>query len=143
MTFRTWPVLTTAFWVRVRPTFRLILQSEFSFLRYSTFLQPIAGKLQLPVHNRQQRGERERQDLRRQPVSGWVSYSNAFNGSGNFNVPGLANFTTHGNNNVLAVTWGVHPENLPSLNFSFSDANNDYSVYGANTRGRCTPTLSR
>ena len=66
---------------------------------------------------------------------GSISYSNAFNSSGNFNVPGLANFATHGNNDVFAVTWGVHPHHLPSLDFSFSDANNDYSVYGANTRG--------
>ena len=66
---------------------------------------------------------------------GSVSYTSSFNGSGNFDVPGLANFTTHGNNDVLAITWGLHPENLPSLNFSFSNGNNDYSVYGANTRG--------
>jgi len=66
---------------------------------------------------------------------GSISYSTSFNSSGNFNVPGLANYTTHGNNDVLAITWGVHPENLPSLNFSFSNADNDYSVYGANARG--------
>ena len=66
---------------------------------------------------------------------GSISYSRAFNSSGNFDVPGLANYTTHGNNDVLAVTWGVHPDDLPSLNFSFSNANNAYSIYGANTRG--------
>ena len=66
---------------------------------------------------------------------GSVSYSTSFNSSGNFDVPGLANFTTHGNNDVFAVTWGVHPEHLPTLDFSFSDASNDYSIYGANARG--------
>ena len=67
---------------------------------------------------------------------GSISYSTAFNSSGSFNVPGLANYTTHGNNDTLAATWGVHLENLPSLNLSFSDGNNAYSVYGANTKGR-------
>ncbi len=66
---------------------------------------------------------------------GSISYNTTFNGSGNFNVPGLADFTTHGNSNVLALAWGLHPENLPSLNLSFSNANNSYSVYGADTRG--------
>jgi hypothetical protein len=66
---------------------------------------------------------------------GSVSYSTAFNGTGNFNVPGLANFTTNGNDSVLAVTWGLHPENLPDVNLSFSDSNNSYTVYGANTAG--------
>ena len=67
---------------------------------------------------------------------GSISYSTTFNSSGNFNLPGLANYTTHGDTETLAVTWGVHLENLPSLNLSFSDANNDYSIYGANAQGR-------
>ena len=66
---------------------------------------------------------------------GSISYSTAFNSSGNYGVPGLANFITHGNNDVLAVTWGAHPDHLPSLEFSFANANNDYSIYGASTRG--------
>jgi hypothetical protein len=67
---------------------------------------------------------------------GSISYSNTYNSSGNFGVPGLPNFTTHGNNDALAVNWGVHLHDLPSLHFSFSNANSDYSVYGANTIGR-------
>lgn len=66
---------------------------------------------------------------------GSISYSDSYNGSGTFNVPGVANFTTHGNSDVLAITWGLHPDSLPSLNFSFSNANNSYSVYGANSHG--------
>ncbi len=67
---------------------------------------------------------------------GSISYSTTYNGSGNFNLPGVANYTTHGNTDTLALTWGVHLENLPSLNLSFSDANNSYSIYGANADGR-------
>ncbi|MBZ5562318.1 MAG: hypothetical protein LAP13_07835 [Acidobacteriia bacterium] len=67
---------------------------------------------------------------------GSITYSNTFNSSGNFGIPGLADFTTHGNNDTLGVNWGVHLENLPTLNIGFSTGNNSYSVYGANTQGR-------
>lgn len=67
---------------------------------------------------------------------GSINYSTTFNGSGTFGIPGLANYTTHGNNNALGINWGVHLDGLPRLNFSFSNANNGYSVFGANTRGR-------
>ena len=66
---------------------------------------------------------------------GSISYSETINGSGNYNIPGLANYTTHGNNDTLALTWGVHREDLPSLDFSFANANSDYSIYGANAQG--------
>jgi hypothetical protein len=69
------------------------------------------------------------------PFPGSISYSTTFNSSGNFGIPGLANYTTHGNTDTLAVTWGVHLKDLPSLHFSFSNANDTYSVYGANTLG--------
>ena len=66
---------------------------------------------------------------------GSISYSTVFNSSGNFGVPGLANYTTHGDSDVLAVNWGAHPEKLPSLNLSFSDANSAYSIYGISAPG--------
>ena len=46
---------------------------------------------------------------------GSISYSTAFNSSGSFNIPGLANYSTHGNDNTFAVNWGVHLDNLPTL----------------------------
>jgi hypothetical protein len=66
---------------------------------------------------------------------GSISYSDTLNSSGNFGIPGLANYTTHGNTDTLGVNWGVHLEDLPTLNLSFSNANNAYSIYGANTQG--------
>ncbi len=67
---------------------------------------------------------------------GSISYSNTLNSSGNFGVPGLGDFTTHGSNSTLGVNWGVHVDDLPRVNFSFSDGNNSYSVFGANTHGQ-------
>lgn len=66
---------------------------------------------------------------------GSISYSSSYNSSGNFSIPGIANYTTHGNNDVLAITWGVHLDDLPTLHFSYSNADSNYSVYGADTRG--------
>lgn len=66
---------------------------------------------------------------------GSVSYSTTYNSSGNFNVPGLTNFTTHGNNDTLAINWGVQLDHLPSIHFSFSTGDNTYSIYGADSRG--------
>jgi hypothetical protein len=66
---------------------------------------------------------------------GSISYSTSYNSSGNFNLPGIANFTTHGNNDVLAINWGFRLDNLPTLNLSFSNSDNAYSIYGANAKG--------
>ena len=64
-----------------------------------------------------------------------ISYASSYNSTGNFNVPGLANYTTNGNNNDLTLAWAVHYDDLPTLNLSFTDANSDFSVYGSNSRG--------
>ncbi len=69
------------------------------------------------------------------PFPGSISYSTAFNSSGNFGIPGIANYTTHGDNDMLGINWGVHYKNLPMLNLSFGDASSSYSVYGANSLG--------
>jgi hypothetical protein len=66
---------------------------------------------------------------------GSISYASAFNSSGNFGIPGVANYTTHGNTDTFAVNWGVHLDDLPRLNLSFSKGDNSYSVYGASSQG--------
>lgn len=66
---------------------------------------------------------------------GSVSYSAVFNGSTNYGLPGLANYTTHGNTDTLGISWGAHPVDLPSLDFSFTDSNGNYSLYGLSELG--------
>jgi hypothetical protein len=78
-----------------------------------------------------QRCERQRQGFQRQPFPGSISYSDTYNSTGNFGIPGLTNYTTHGNNDALAVNWGVHLHDLPSLHFSFSNADSDlFNLWG-------------
>jgi hypothetical protein len=66
---------------------------------------------------------------------GSISYATSYNTSGNFNVPGLANYTTHGNNDAFAMNWGIHLKDRPTVNFNFSDAGNSYSIYGSGAQG--------
>jgi len=66
---------------------------------------------------------------------GSISYASAFNSSGNFGIPGVANYTTHGNTDTFAVNWGVHLDDLPRVNVSFSRGDNSYSVYGTSSQG--------
>ncbi len=74
---------------------------------------------------------------------GSISYATTYNSTGNFGIPGLPNYTTNGDNSVLAVTWGEHLKNLPSLNFNFANTTSTYSVYGATSQGDThTDTLS-
>ncbi len=67
---------------------------------------------------------------------GSISYNKTFNGEGNFGIPGVANFTSHGNSDVFSVGWGEHVAKLPSLSFSYQMGGSDYSIYGADTNSR-------
>jgi len=67
---------------------------------------------------------------------GSISYSSVFNSTGNFGVPDLASYTTHGDTNNLGLAWGIHFPDYPTLNLSFTDGNSVSSVYGANSQGK-------
>jgi hypothetical protein len=64
---------------------------------------------------------------------GSISYSNVYNGEGNFGVPGVANYTSHGNSDVFSVGWGEHVAKLPNLSFNYQQGSNQYSIYGTDT----------
>ena len=65
---------------------------------------------------------------------GSVSYSKTYNSDGNFALPGVANYTTHGNGDVLSVGWGVNIPDRPTVAVGFQEGNNDYSIYGTNAQ---------
>ena len=66
---------------------------------------------------------------------GSISYSKAFNSEGNYSVPGMANYVTHGNSDSFNVSWSESLPNAPSLAAAFQMGNSDYSVYGTNDGG--------
>jgi hypothetical protein len=66
---------------------------------------------------------------------GSISYAKAYNSEGQFAVPGLPNFTTHGNSDTFGINWSEFLPDWPSLTANFQTGNNQYSVYGENSNG--------
>jgi len=67
---------------------------------------------------------------------GSISYAEAYNSTGQFAVPGIPNFTTHGNSDTFGITWSEFVPDWPTLTASFQLGSNQYSVYGASGNGR-------
>ena len=66
---------------------------------------------------------------------GSVSYSKSFNSEGDYAVPGLANYVTHGNSDALGVNWSENLPGIPSVSAGFQMGSSQYSVYGSNDQG--------
>jgi hypothetical protein len=69
---------------------------------------------------------------------GSISYSKAYNSEGNYAVPGLANYVTHGNSDTFGINWSENLPNAPSFSAGFQMGNSQYSVYGTNDEGNNT-----
>jgi hypothetical protein len=66
---------------------------------------------------------------------GSISYAKSYNSEGNYAVPGLANYTTHGDGDTFGVSWSELVPGLPSLSANFQMGSNQYSIYGSNDSG--------
>ncbi|HTX77765.1 MAG TPA: hypothetical protein VMD29_16270, partial [Terracidiphilus sp.] len=66
---------------------------------------------------------------------GSVGYSLAYNSDGNYGIPGVANYVTHGNSNAFSIGWTENIPDEPSFSANFQMGNSNYSVYGANDDG--------
>jgi hypothetical protein len=66
---------------------------------------------------------------------GSVAFAKSYNSDGSFGIPGLANYTTHGNSTTFGVSWSELIPDLPSLTASYQRASNDYSIYGTDDSG--------
>jgi len=67
---------------------------------------------------------------------GSVSYSKAWNSEGNYAVPGLANYVTHGNSDTFGVNWNENIPDAPSISAGFQMGSSQYSVYGTDDQGQ-------
>ncbi len=67
---------------------------------------------------------------------GSFTYSKAYNSEGNFAVPGLSNYVTHGNSDTIGVNWSENLPNVPSLSAGYQRGTSAYSVYGSNSSGK-------
>lgn len=66
---------------------------------------------------------------------GSVSYSKAYNSEGNFAVPGLADYVTHGNSDTFGVNWSENLPDAPSFSAGYQMGASNYTVYGTNNTG--------
>lgn len=66
---------------------------------------------------------------------GSVSYSDAYDSEGNYAVPGLANYVTHGNSQTFGINWSENLPAVPSLSAGFQTGTSQYSVYGTGDNG--------
>ncbi len=64
---------------------------------------------------------------------GSITYSKVLNSTGTFGIPGVANYTSHGDSDSLNVGWSEHVENLPTLSLGYQQGGGDSSIYGANS----------
>ena len=67
---------------------------------------------------------------------GSVSYSEAYNSEGNYAIPGISNFVTHGNSNTFGINWNENLPDVPSFSAGFQFGNSSYSVYGTHDDGK-------
>ena len=66
---------------------------------------------------------------------GSINYSKAYNSEGNYAVPGLANFVTHGNSDTFGINWNENLEDKPSFSAGYQMGKSKYNVYGSNDDG--------
>lgn len=67
---------------------------------------------------------------------GSISYTKAYNSEGNYSVPGLANFVTHGNSDTFGINWSESIPDAPSFSAGYSLGTSHYTVYGAGDQGK-------
>lgn len=67
---------------------------------------------------------------------GSVNYSKAYNSEGNYAVPGLPNFVTHGNSDTFGINWSENLPDVPSFSAGYQVGTSSYSVYGSNNQGQ-------
>ncbi len=66
---------------------------------------------------------------------GNITYTKAYNSTGNYGIPGITNFDTNGNNQSFGVTWSALLPNLPTLTVGYQMGDSNYSLYGTNENG--------
>jgi hypothetical protein len=64
---------------------------------------------------------------------GSISYSKIYNSDGTFGIPGLPNYTTHGNSDAFAASWGVYLPSYPTLLAGYQQGSNNFSIFGQNS----------
>src|SRR5208282_3203446 len=66
---------------------------------------------------------------------GAITYAKSYNSEGTFAVPGVANYTTHGDSSTFGINWAEIEPGLPTVSANFQRTSNQYSIYGSDDNG--------
>src|SRR5579883_165110 len=66
---------------------------------------------------------------------GNITYTKAYNSTGNYGLPGIASFDTNGNNQSFGISWSELIPGLPTLTAGYQMGDATYSLYGSNDNG--------
>ena len=64
-----------------------------------------------------------------------ITYSKAFDSDGNYDIPGVANYVTHGNSGTFGINWSENLPDAPSFSVGYQRGNSQYTVYGTSDNG--------
>lgn len=67
---------------------------------------------------------------------GSISYSKAYNSDGNYAIPGVADYVTHGNSDTFGINWSENLPDAPTFSAGYQTGSSRYTVYGANDEGK-------
>jgi len=69
---------------------------------------------------------------------GAISWGKTFDSSGNFGLPGIQGFTTHGDTTQLGIAWSALLPNLPPVSAQYTQSSTSSSVFGTDQRDDST-----
>ena len=67
---------------------------------------------------------------------GSISFGEDFNSTGNYGLPGIQGFTTHGNSSSFGVGWSALLPNLPPVNVQYSQTSSTSTVFGTDQQNQ-------
>ncbi len=69
------------------------------------------------------------------PFPGYVSYTKTINSTGNYHLPGLPDYITHGTGQAFSVAWSEVLRGVPSVTVGYTKGSSDYSLFGSQQNG--------
>ncbi len=69
---------------------------------------------------------------------GSISWGKTFNSTGNYGLPGIQGFTTHGDTTQFGIGWSALLPNLPPVSAQYTQFSSSSSVFGTNQQDNST-----
>ncbi|UWZ85431.1 hypothetical protein [Occallatibacter riparius] len=67
---------------------------------------------------------------------GAINYTKSYNSDGNYAIPGIADYVTHGDSDSFNINWTENIPRKPSVSAGYSLGSSRYTVYGTDDSGK-------